>query len=240
VSAVTIVDDNPGMSAAPAAWYPCPQFEGLLRWWDGRAWTVHTVHPLAPVPEVVLPTPPPVRPVDRPAVSPAVAPAMRPVVELPAKRDFEFAPYTPMDDSSHALRYGHSRGRGPTLLLPPVRGSLTVWAWLIAIVPSILAAGLVAFVLSFGDPTAAWRYYIWVLVIVLVSLFLAARDGRELRRRGYPIPGWGWVLIPVIYLVARSVALGRSSLWPLLGWLVAQVVLAAVLAALYLPQLVVA
>lgn len=44
---------------APAAWYPDPSSTGVLRWWDGHAWTAHThlskpepaaaVEPLSPV-----------------------------------------------------------------------------------------------------------------------------------------------------------------------------------------------
>jgi membrane protease YdiL (CAAX protease family) len=35
----------PTAVVAPPAWYPDPWYPGALRWWDGQAWTGHSVYP---------------------------------------------------------------------------------------------------------------------------------------------------------------------------------------------------
>ncbi|HEY5182779.1 MAG TPA: DUF2510 domain-containing protein, partial [Dermatophilaceae bacterium] len=41
---------------APAAWYADPSSAGVLRWWDGHAWTEHT-HLSTPEPTVAAVSP---------------------------------------------------------------------------------------------------------------------------------------------------------------------------------------
>ncbi|GAB2459358.1 hypothetical protein HD599_001367 [Conyzicola lurida] len=222
---MTLLDDSSTMSGTPAAWYPCPQFDGLLRWWDGSAWTVHT---LLPPPSVAAD-----------ALAAQAAAAQARVAQFPivqerveqarvaearvedrfAAYDFNSMPYEPMKDT--APRYGDGTRR--SAMLTPDRGSVTPWAWFVAVVPPLLTAGLVLIAFELADQSAVWQLYIWVLVTVLVSLVLASGDGYELRRRGHPAPGWGWGLLPPVYLIVRAVMFGSSSVWVLFGWVVVQV-----------------
>ena len=50
------MQDNPtvlGMTNAPAGWHPDPESPGILRYWDGQAWTNHR----APAPTAAAPPP---------------------------------------------------------------------------------------------------------------------------------------------------------------------------------------
>jgi hypothetical protein len=197
----------------PAAWYPDPQGPPLLRWWDGSAWTAHTMERPA------QPTPQPSLAVRQPVLQPAAdwsAAAMEPTNAYVPMRDFA-------DRREQPPRVAASAGgRGSTH---------TAAAWMLALYPLLQVAILlvITFVVeSFGGTTS--RYAITGSSVVF-SLYCGYADSKTLRSRGYRAPGWGWALLPLVYFIIRTVRVGRSSLGPLFAGVALQLVFAAIVVA---------
>lgn len=104
---------------------------------------------------------------------------------------------------------------GPTEVTAP-RAWGTVWVWLLAFMPWVVAACIVAaIVLVFATAlsiTLAMPEWFWVPLLVvpyLLSVAFAAGDAARLRARQHPtVAPWTWAFLGApVYLVARSMAL---------------------------------
>jgi hypothetical protein len=75
--------DTPA-AAIPAGWYADSTSPGLMRWWDGTAWTEHTAAAAASVQNGALVLQRPLLPADRPVYSPFIwLIVLLPLVTLP-------------------------------------------------------------------------------------------------------------------------------------------------------------
>ncbi|MBX0301233.1 hypothetical protein K2F54_14760 [Cryobacterium sp. 1639] len=92
----------------------------------------------------------------------------------------------------------------------------TVWVWLLAFMPWVVAIGIVmAIVLVFATAlsiTLAMPEWFWVPLLTvpyLLSVAFAAGDAARLRALGHPsVAPWTWAFLGApVYLVARSMAL---------------------------------
>jgi hypothetical protein len=92
----------------------------------------------------------------------------------------------------------------------------TVWVWLLAFMPWVVAAGIVlAIVLLFANAlsiTLVVPEWFWVPLLIvpyLLSVAFAAGDAAQLRARQHPLVApWTWAFLGApVYLVARSMAL---------------------------------
>jgi hypothetical protein len=104
---------------------------------------------------------------------------------------------------------------GPTEVTAP-RAWGTVWVWLLAFMPWVVAVGVVlAIVLAFATAlsiTLAMPEWFWVPLLIvpyLLSVAFAAGDAAQLRARQHPsVAPWTWAFLGApVNLVARSMAL---------------------------------
>lgn len=107
-------------------------------------------------------------------------------------------------------------------------GTLTAWAWLIALLPLIQFGGIY---LAFAElnvvfaPGMQWGI---LAAPAALGLLFAIADRRKLVNLGVArAPSPLIALIPPIYLLTRAIEVGRSSVVPLLAWLIFQAAAAA-------------
>jgi hypothetical protein len=110
----------------------------------------------------------------------------------------------------------------------------TVSAWMIAVLPALLAGSLLAAATELGEFYTRFVQVGIVLVIVLMMLSLGVRDSREMREAGYKrtaSPGL-LLLTPPVYLIARYAVtkreVGHGAGPMILGLLVAALVAALI------------
>ena len=94
-------------AAIPAGWYPDAATPGVLRWWDGAAWTAHTA-PAGGSPER------PLLPADRPIYSPFIWV----IALLPLASAFAVFGWTPDVSSIGAGVYGSGQLSVPSMYTP--------------------------------------------------------------------------------------------------------------------------
>jgi hypothetical protein len=117
----------------------------------------------------------------------------------------------------------------------------TVWVWLLAFSPW-LTTTTGFFVLNAGGPsdTNPWDQVLLGALPLVLIVFVAALDMRQLRRWHDPVAHWAWaVLGGPIYIIARTVVLrrhgrfGSAPLWVALANMVAALIPFLPLAGLY-------
>ena len=182
----------------PAGWYPDPMDAGARRrWWDGAGWTAHV--------RDVTPEPPSLG-------TPLVPPVAQTVSSSEgARRAGGYEPQ-PSREVWHATE--------PTMV---VQGSAqTLAGWLFALSP--LWVGGVAVGLTLLLPFVDRGYLVLPAILVALGLTfgLARLDGARLAARGYDAPSPGWVLLPIVYFIVRTVRTGVRGLAMLLVFLIMQ------------------
>jgi len=219
---VTTVENATGVASTPASWYPCPVDSRLLRWWDGTVWTAHTMD-VAATPDAVAEAVVEVAQAEA-EVTVSVRAAWSPVER---KRDFEMPSYTPMGSVARP-----SEAQMLSLLVGT--SATTGWVWLMAATP-LAHAGSVALIAVTVDSSADWGRFLWAGLTVLLYPLFAHGDGRELRRRRLASVAGAWGLLPPVYLSLRTARVGRSSVGPLISWIVLTLAASALVAARLLP-----
>lgn len=214
--------------AIPAAWYPDPRDADRLRWWDGAGWTAHTrarVEVPEPEPTSGLATEPGSTPGPDPKPEPNSAPDYVPMsgfasestgfaqATAPSSTPRTSAPTTSASSTSAPTTSGSAALMG-------VGSSTTFAVWMLAILPIAYIAVVytVATNIPVGD---GWAIVLGSYgVVAVLGVLAAVRDGRSLERHrvsGAPTPVLG--LVPPLYLVVRTLTVGRASLLPLVIWL---------------------
>lgn len=242
------------ITTEPAAgWYQDPSDPAAMRWWNGAEWTTHVQPLVAPVP------------------SPQSGIASTPTeTALAASLPFS-APATPADAPRWTSNYSDdelavytSRGVKSTAATATPKTSMTAdgrtfisWdqdgdgvpdppppmgrAWALGALPLVAAALLLLFAgLAAIRAVPAWAIYA-ADIPLLLSLPLSIADGVQLRRRGYPAPGYGWAILlgPVGHLGRRiSLLTGAGrGVGPLVLHLVGSAIFGVAFALALLPTL---
>ena len=197
---------SPGSAPrAPAGWYPHPSMAATRRYWDGAQWTEHVV------PDDGVQGPPASSGADdAQAVPPQPTSGVTVVSYGPDTRESRQARKAASRPTSAP---GGTAAAGPLMGTPPGRSIAgrdeTAYAWCIALLPLAWTAAA-HFVPGAAAQTGA------SLVAWCLTGLLAWLDARRLRERGVEPPGWGWaVLLPPIYLIARTRAVGSTAFIPI-------------------------
>lgn len=187
----------------PAGWYPDPTVPGVLRFWDGTAWTTHTSAPAAAPPAAAPQQTAPARP--EPRTSPGVDTNtvwIWLIVLLPVVSSL-------------------------SVLLVPWRSVLNFGGW---IAQSYAQPGTPSDIRLFMQPfdifSSPWWWGLMLLgwAIYGLSVWFAYLDHRELDRRGIdrPFP-WPWMFLSIVYPIGRTVVAirrtgtGWGPLWALIA-----------------------
>lgn len=224
----------PGLEQDPVL--KAPKFEDVKRLeikpeWDG---TAQPSAPQAPAP-YTHPTPakdyapppagaqydvpPPPGATPAPAAGPVLPPSALPDTRIPVGRR-----------STSQLELPPAPTTAAPPRVPPTApqrearaGGLTIWAWLIALLPLIQFGVLFLVFAQLGSEFQPGMQWGILAAPAAFSLLFAIGDQRSLVRSGVErAPSPLLALVPPIYLLARAIDAGRSSALLLVAWLVFQ------------------
>jgi hypothetical protein len=160
-------------------------------------------------------------------VAPVSAPGGRqslpPVGALPPVGSVQPPPEIPAAAGASGARNGGFAGQ----VSRPAESTTRIWAWLIAILPLLQFAviyvvfGILAVAFA---PGMQWGI---LAAPAALSLLFANYDKKKLTEFSVGSPSIVFAFIPPLYLIARCLTAGRSSLIPLIAWIVLQLGAAA-------------
>ncbi len=233
-----------GAPPIPPAWYPDPQNNAQLRWWDGANWTDNVALAAATAPLPVVSASPP-----------GTLFGATPTGEFVATPEPVFAaPSNPYPTRSLA---GGSFATGPIAVDPvayvpmsrvdvvssgPQRvvssgySSVTPWIWLVVLAPLVLVPEALLPV-THDDLTTTIIRAALVVAFLAISVAGGALDRAALQRREYlRAPSGSLAVLPVVFLIARTVAVGIRGVPLLLLGLAIQVSTVGFLVVQLFPQ----
>jgi hypothetical protein len=121
-----------------------------------------------------------------------------------------------------------ARARPAGFGVPQSRGTSTVGVWVIAVIPAIHFAVVYLVFSVLAQPFVPGLQWGVLAAPVIFALVFAAVDRRQLIGNGHDdAPSALFAIIPPLYLIVRVVKLGRSSLAPLIVWIILQAAAAA-------------
>ena len=102
-------------------------------------------------------------------------------------------------------------------------GAPTLWTWLIALLPLIQFAVVYLVFTELGVTFAPGEQWGILLAPAVLSLLCASGDRRRLNDLGVArVPSPLLAIVPPVYLLVRTVDVGRASLGPLIVWVLLQ------------------
>lgn len=110
----------------------------------------------------------------------------------------------------------------PNRSFEPAIGTATVSSWLIAALPLLQFAVVYVVFGVLGVTLAPGMQWGILAAPVAFSLLFAIADRKKLTDLGAPSPSIVFGLIPPLYLIVRCFTTGRSSVLPLVAWVVLQ------------------
>ena len=217
------------VAAPEAGWFSDPASIMQLRWWDGVAWTDHTM--AAPQEVAIANAPldawtPPAQHVEtapvrerrrgRSAATAALPPV--PVPQVPvsqAATPYATVPVNVGWDGTNAPYVPFSQQFSPMRMLTPVRSAgspNTPAIWLLALLPLILIPAQIAGFYTRVTTTNVGAVSFGVGVLAAVIALVIA-DTVCLRRRNLPAasPLWLLLLAPLVYFIARRVKFKKTG-----------------------------
>ncbi|CAN5207562.1 hypothetical protein BH11ACT2_BH11ACT2_01240 [soil metagenome] len=215
------MDDAESVVALPASWYPDPDDGGVLRWWDGAAWTEHVQSLPAPPSET------------RSAHQPAPETKLESITDA-----FVIKTHIPEAGTWYAETGNRYVPRTTNSSLPaaerdanddfdkddPTRSRWTVQSWLLALLP-VIAFGIEYLLTRLGNGGlfASNPLFFWIVpaLFVVANLILATMDRGALASRNIRTAPSGLIgILPPVYFLLRAITVGPSSIPPLVVWCV--------------------
>jgi hypothetical protein len=140
----------------------------------------------------------------------------------------------PVDSVPPAATVAEAIPDGPhALIAPPVlpaqksESAATISLWLIAALPLLQFAVIYLLFKPLGLELAPGMQWGILAAPAAFSLLFANSDRKKLAERGLSAPNIAFALLPPLYLAIRCVTTGRTSVLPLVAWVVLQAAAAA-------------
>jgi hypothetical protein len=216
------MDDVDGAVTLPASWYPDPDDQNRLRWWDGAAWTEHVQQ---------LPPPPAVPDPEAEAIAEAFV-IKRHIPEAGTWYAETGNQYIPRGAQQHDNRPAAVRDDNDDFDKDDdIGSSWTVESIVLSLLP-LVAFGLEYFIWTLGDTRGAifthnpLTFWIIPALFVVANPILSTMDKGALAARNITTAPNGLIgIFPPVYLLLRLISVGASSLMPLIIWVVSIAVL---------------
>jgi hypothetical protein len=184
--------------------------------------------PYAPPPSgAQYDVPPPPGMAHVPTSAPVLPPSAFVAPQLPVIAWPQLPAVGSISSASAPTEFGSLPHTVPDRSFEPTIGSATVSSWLIAALPLLQFAVIYVVFGVLGVTLAPGMQWGILAAPAAFSLLFANADRKKLTELGFSAPNIVLGLVPPLYLIVRCVATGRSSILPLVAWVVLQAAAAA-------------